>query len=70
MSERVRSHVSFQAFALDRGFPIALAEEVLGSVSSTVTTITYDGHDNLHVFLIVCENLFESIAQVVEVGLL
>lgn len=35
-----------------------------------MTTIAHDRHNNLHVLLVISENLFETVAQVVEVRVL
>ena len=70
VAKRVRSHISFQAFALNCCFPETLAEVVLGAVSSAVATVTDDWDYNFHVLLVISEDAFESVAQVVEVWLL
>jgi hypothetical protein len=67
LSERVRSEVSFQTFALNCCVPETLSEVVLGTVSSSMTSVTDDGDDQLSVFLVVGENAFETVAEVVEV---
>jgi len=40
LSERVASHVSFETFALNCCIPKALAELVLGAITSTVASVT------------------------------
>ena len=67
IGERVRSEVSLQTFALNCCVPKTLSKIVLGSVSTTVSSVTDDGHDDLSVFFVVSKNSFEAIAQVVEV---
>ena len=68
--ERVRSEVSFQTFALNCCVPETLSEVVLGAVSSSVASVTDDRHDKFSVFLIVGEDAFEAVAQVVELSVL
>ena len=63
----MRFEVSFQTFALNCCVPETLSEVVLGTVSSSVASVTDDGDDQLPVFLVVCENAFETVAEVVEV---
>lgn len=70
LSQLLGSEASFQTFALNCCFPETLAKVVLGAVSSTVATVTDDRDYNFHVFLVVCEDAFEPVAQVVEVRLL
>jgi len=67
LSERVRSEVSFQTFALNCCVPETLSEVVLGTVSSSVASVTDDGDNQLPVFLVVGENALETVAEVVEV---
>lgn len=65
----VRSEVPLQTFALNCCVPETLSEVVLGSVSSTMASVTDNGHDQLAIF-VVGENAFEAIAQVVELLIL
>ena len=50
--------------------PEALAEVVLGAVTSAMAAVTDDGNYKFHVFLIIREDALETVAQVVEVRLL
>ena len=61
LSERVWSHVSFQAFALNCCIPEALSKEILGAVTSAVAAVTDHRYDELLVFLIIGENVFEVV---------
>lgn len=69
LSQWLRSQASFQTFALNCCFPETLAEVVLGAVASAVTAVTDDRNYEFHVLLVVREDLFESVTQVVEVRL-
>ena len=66
LCELVRSEVSLQTFALNCCVPETLAEVVLGTVSSTMATVANYGNDHLLVFLVVAENAFETVAEIVE----
>lgn len=66
----LRSEASLQTFALNCRFPEALAEVVLGAVTSAMAAVTDDWDDHLHVLLIIGKDALEPVAQVVEVRLL
>ena len=70
LCKRVRSEVSLQTFALNCCVPETLSEVVLGAVSSAMASVTDHRHDQLAILLVVGENAFEAIAQVVEVSIL
>ena len=70
LGERVRAEVPLQTFALNCCVSETLSEVVLRAVASAVAAITDHGHNQLSVFLVVCKDLLEPVAQVVEVGLL
>ncbi len=70
LCKRVRSEVPLQAFALNCCVPETLSEVVLGSVSSTMASVTDNRHDQFAIFLVVGENAFEAITQVVELLIL
>ena len=70
MRKGLRSEVSLQTFALNCCVSVALPEEVLGLVSSSVAAVTDHGDHHLLVLLVLSENPLEPVAQVVEVRLL
>lgn len=70
LCKRVRSEVPLQTFALNCCVPETLSEVVLGSVSSAMASVTDNGHDQFAILLVVGENAFEAIAQVVELLIL
>jgi len=70
LCKRVRSEVPLQTFALNCCVPETLSEVVLGAVSSAMASVTDHRHDQLAILLVVGENAFEAIAQVVEVFIL
>lgn len=69
-SVRLRSEVSFHAFALNCCVSEALSEEVLRAVSAAMASIANDGDDHLAILFVVRKDAFEAIAQVVEICVL
>lgn len=61
------TELPFQTLALNSSLSEALSKIVLGSVSSSVATVTYDWNSHLLVLLVIGEDLFESLTQSVEV---
>ncbi len=66
---RLRSEVSFHAFALNCCVSEALSEVVLRAVASAVTTVANHWNNDLAVLFVVGEDAFEAVAQVVKVSL-
>ena len=62
--------VSLHFLALKRGFPEALAEKVLRSITSSVSTISRDRNDHLLIFFILGKDLFEAVRHVEKVTVL
>jgi len=65
---RLRSEVSFHAFALNCCVSEALSEIVLRAIASAVATIANHWDDHFTVLPVVCEDFLEAVAQVVEVA--
>ena len=54
---------SFDAFALNRRFSKIISKQVLGTVTSAMTTVANDGDDHLLVFFVASENFFKAICH-------
>ena len=67
---RALTHTPLQALALNSSIPVTLAKVVLAIFSASVTTVTDDWNNNFLVLLVVGENSFETVTQVVEVLIL
>jgi len=60
------AELTLEVLALNRCFLEALAEEVLGSVSTAVATVPDHGYDHLLVDGVVREHLLEAVGQIEE----
>ena len=59
----MRAELPLELFALNCCVPETLSKIVLGSVSSTVPTVTDDRDDELAIILVVRKDAFESIRE-------
>jgi len=66
----VRAELPLELFALNCCVPETLSKIVLGSVSSTVPTVTDDRDDKFAILFVVSKDAFESIREGGEVFLL
>ena len=64
---RGASKVSFQFFRLKRRFSETFSEEVLGSVTASVASITSDWNNNFLIWFVFGEYFLEAITEVEEV---
>lgn len=53
--------MSLESLTLETGLSEALSEEILRSISSSMTSIASDWHDHLHVGFILGKHLFETV---------